>query len=336
MAKLFTPLNVGALELSHRAVVPGLVPMPRTALASRVPMTRENYARCASAGGLIISEPTQISIQGAGLPAARGLHQASHIEEWRTITNAVHARGGFIVAQLWHVGRVAHSSINQEGPVGPSSIPSSAKVLSESWDFVDAEVPRTLDQSGIDGVISDYRAAAANAKDAGFDGVELNGADGYLPDQFLQDRTNTRIDRYGGSMESRTYFLFEVIETLHEVWGADRVGVRLSPFGELNDISDSAPTELFTETMRSLYDRDLAYVHLVRTTSDGHIDDHRLLDRPVAARLRSAFPGVLITSGKYSQSEAIEIVQSRWADAVGISAPFSFDSTRPNPLMIDE
>jgi N-ethylmaleimide reductase len=324
MTKLFSPMNVGALELGHRVIFPGFAPTAHRPLSRVDPMTVDDYERCASMGGLIVSEPAQISIQGSDSAVARGLYEQNDLAEWSEIASRVHARGGLILAQLSHAGRIAHSSINIGGPVGPSDIPSGQKVASSNWQLVDSEIPQSLDQRGIDAVILDYRSAAENARLANFDGVELNGADGYLPDQFLQDTINTRDDRYGGTIKNRVHFLAEVAGTLGSVWGFDRIGVRLSPFGTLNDVGDSNSMDLFTQAMRTLYDLDAAYVHLVRTDENGRRRGHLDLKYSDAAKLRAAFPGFLIASGNYTKLEAIDIVDRRWADAVGSTDP-SFD-----------
>jgi len=316
MPKLFSPLNFGAIDLSHRIVMPGLVQLPYARNEGRP--TAGAYAQITTVGGLIIGEPSPISMQGTGHIGSGGLYDRPQVQEWRHITDAVHARKGVIIAQLCHVGRLAHSSINGDGPVSASDRPCRSMVWSAAGNLVPAETPRPLDQRGIDAVIGDYRQAALNAREAGFDAVELNSADGYLPDQFLQDLTNTRTDRYGGMTENRILFLSEVVQALIDVWGRERVGVRLSPCGSYNDIADSDPVELFTAALRQLWEHDIAYVHLVRSRADGTICGHEPFAMPQAAeRFRAAFPGIMIVSGNYTRDSAVEAVESRWADAVG-------------------
>jgi 2,4-dienoyl-CoA reductase-like NADH-dependent reductase (Old Yellow Enzyme family) len=233
---LFSPLKVGPYQLAHRVMMapltrmraekPGLVPRPLNA---------EYYAQRATAGGLLIAEASPVTATGFGSPGVPGIYTEQQIEGWRKVADAVHAKGGVIFLQLWHVGRVSHSSFQPGGvlPVAPSAVPISADLRTATADgkVVNYETPRALETSEIPGVVDAYRQAARNALKAGFDGVEVHGANGYLIEQFLQSHTNLRTDRYGGSIENRTRFLLEVTKAVVEVWGANRVGVRLSPYG---------------------------------------------------------------------------------------------------------
>jgi N-ethylmaleimide reductase len=283
------------LEVSHRIVVAAASCRNRANHDGRAqPMPAFDYARRATTGGLIIGESSPTSLQGSGSPSVLGLYQAWHVEEWRQAIDAVHARGGLILAQLWHAGRLAHSSINKQGPVGASEIVASCKVVSAGSTFVDADPPRSLDAAGIDAVIADYRQAALNARAAGFDGVELDAADGCLPDQFLRDGTNRRRDRYGGSSAGRTLFLEEVVQALAGVWGPERVGVHLSPFGRLNDMWDSDSLSLFPDAMSALAEQEIAFVRLARANTDHRAAGGDLAPTSEAMLLRAAFPYVVI------------------------------------------
>jgi N-ethylmaleimide reductase len=283
------------------------------------------YLRRASPGGLVIAEPASISLQGARSPHAPGIYTAEQLEGWRAVVEAVHSRGGLLVAQLSHCGRMAHSSINEEGPVGPSRRRWDGSTRNASGDEVPVERPRALTPRSIDAVLADYRRAGQSTKEVGFDGVEIHGSDGYLVDQFLHDGTNRRSDRYGGSLENRTRFLSEIVDTLSIVWGADRVGVRLSPFGTPNGVTDDDPLGLFTHILRTLYDQEISYAHLVRHTDGRGSSDALASGSPEMARLRSAFPSMLVLSGGFTRRSAINTVQTRRADAIGFGAAFAAD-----------
>src|SRR3954452_22144846 len=233
---LFSPLQVGPYRLQHRVVMAPLTRMraERASLAPR-DLNVEYYAQRATEGGLIIAEASPVMATGFGSPGVPGIYTAQQIKGWRQVVDAVHARGGVIFLQLWHVGRVSHSSFQPGGalPVAPSAVPISSEFKTATADgkVVPYETPRALQTSEIPGVIEAYRQAAENAREAGFDGVEVHGANGYLIEQFLQSSSNLRTDEYGGSIDNRVRFLLEVTRAVIEVWGADRVGVRLSPHG---------------------------------------------------------------------------------------------------------
>jgi N-ethylmaleimide reductase len=331
--KLLSPVSLGALELAHRVVMRTLEGASKLR-ADGVPDERmsDYYLRRASAGGLIIAEPASISLQGTRSPHAPGIYTAEQLQGWGAVVEAVRAQGGVLAAQLSHCGRVAHSSINEEGPVGPSRRRLPGSTRNASGDPVRPERPRALTLRSIDAVLADYRRAGQSAKEVGFDCVEIHGSDGYLVDQFLHDGTNRRSDHYGGNLENRTRFLSEIVHTLSTVWGADRVGVRLSPFGTFHGVTDNDPLGLFTHLLRALYDQEVAYVHLVRHTG-GCGSAHPLsVGRPEMARLRSAFPGMLILSGGFTPQSALEAVQSRCADAIGFGAAFAADPDFTRPL----
>jgi N-ethylmaleimide reductase len=338
MEKLFSTLSIGALEVSHRIVLAAASCQdladhggrPRT-------MSALDYDRRATTGSLIIAEPSPISLQGSGSPSVRGLYQAGHIEEWRKPIDAVHARGGLILAQLWHAGRLAHSSVNREGPVSASDVVAPCKVISADSTFVDAEPPRSLDTAGIEAIIADYRQAALNAHAAGFDGVELDGADGCLPEQFLRDSTNRRCDQFGGSSAGRILFLEEVVQALVDVWEPERIGVRLSPFCLRNEIGSSDSLSLFTDAMSALAEQEIAFIRLARAATDGRTDEDDLVRSPeTTALLRAAFPYVLICSGSYTREQVVSAVERRWADAIDFAGAFESDPDLARRLLTSE
>lgn len=304
---------------------------PLTRMRSQQPgnipyeLNAKYYAQRASAG-LIISEATQISQQGQGYPATPGIHTKEQIAGWKLVTKAVHEKGGKIVLQLWHVGRISHRSHqpNNELPVAPSAINASGGTFSADWKEVAFETPRALEINEIAQIVSDFKQAAKNAQEAGFDGVEVHGANGYLIDQFLQDGSNQRTDNYGGSVENRSRFLLEVVDAVSQVWGVDRVGVRLSPYGTFNDMKDSNPIALFTYVLQELNKRKIAFVDLIepRSTKAGGADV-TIENAPHTAQLfRQYFNGKLISAGGYDPKLAKEAINSNEADAVAFGRWF--------------
>src|SRR5258708_7337096 len=265
---LFSPLKVGPYQLKHRLVMAPLTRMraERPSLAPR-PLTAEYYAQRATPGGLIIAQATPVMPTGHGNPGLPGIYSERQITGWREVVEAVHAKGGVIFLQLWHVGRVSHSSFQPGGvlPVAPSAVPISAELKTMTADGKPAsyETPRALETGEIAGVVDSFRQAARNAREAGFDGVEIHGANGYLIEQFLQSRTNLRTDQYGGSIANRAPLLLEIAQAVIEVGGASRVGVRLSPYGIANDSGEADPMPLYTHVIQSLNPLRLAYLHFI-------------------------------------------------------------------------
>jgi len=297
-----------------RSTPPGDVPNPLNATY---------YGQRASRGGLLITEATQISRQGKGYPGAPGIHSQAQVEGWKLVTEAVHAKGGFIFLQLWHVGRMSHSSLHPEAglPVSASAIApqDGSKAMTADFKQVPFETPRALELAEMPGVVEDYQRGAQNAKAAGFDGVEIHGANGYLLDQFLEDRSNHRTDQYGGSIENRARLLLEVVDAVVAVWGPGRVGVRLSPYGKFLDMGDSDPIALFSYVLAQLSQRGIAYAHVIETRSAEGAPP----DAPRTAPLfRKAFTGVLISAGGYSAESAEETVAEGLADAVAFGRLF--------------
>jgi N-ethylmaleimide reductase len=337
--KIFTPLMVGDLTLENRVIMAPLTRM-RSQQPGNIPtaLNAEYYAQRATAG-LIISEATQISPQGQGYPATPGIYSPEQIAGWEKITQAVHQKNGKIFLQLWHVGRISHSSLQPEGglPVAPSAIAPSSKTFTAQWQQVPYETPHALNIAEIEQIITDYRVAADNAKKAGFDGVEVHGANGYLLDQFLQDGTNRRDDLYGGSIENRARLFLAVTDQAIAVWGKGRVGVRLSPYGTFNDMHDSDPVALFTYVLQELEKRGVAYVHLIepRSTSAGGGDDVMENAPETASLFRHAFSGVLISAGGYNRDLAIEAVNKSQADAVAFGRLFIANPDLPYRLAIN-
>lgn len=320
MSDLFDALTVGDLHLNNRIIMAPLTRM-RSKQPGNIPyaLNAKYYAQRASAG-LIISEASQISQQGQGYPATPGIHSAQQVAGWKLVTDAVHARGGKIFLQLWHVGRISHSSHQPANglPVAPSAIKPTGKVFTADWKQADYEMPHALSIDEIAAILEDYTHAARNAQYAGFDGVEVHGANGYLLDQFLQDGSNKRDDMYGGSIENRARFLLEAVDAAINVWGKGRVGVRLSPYGTFNDMSDSDPVALFSYVMAELNRRGIAYVHVIepRATSAGGSDAVAEDAPSTSALFRKNFDGVFISAGGYQPDTAQQAIESGAADAV--------------------
>ena len=270
------------------------------------------YAQRASAG-LIVSEATQVSPQGVGYPDTPGIHSSEQIAGWRRVTDAVHALGGRIFLQLWHVGRISHPSLQPLGalPVAPSAIRPDGQAFTADGlrDFV---TPRALESAEIPGIVAQFGRAARNALEAGFDGVEVHGANGYLLDQFLRDGSNRREDAYGGPVENRARLLMEVTEAVVDVWGADRVGVRLSPAGSFNSMRDSDPQTTFGTVVRQLNGFGLAYLHMVEDGRTGASEGPGV----DWAALRRAFDGPYLANGAYDRAQATTALAGGDADLV--------------------
>lgn len=313
--KLLTPIKVGRYELPNRMV---MAPLTRNrAVAGDVPheLNALYYAQRASAG-LIVTEASQVVPQGKGYPATPGIYSAEQIEGWKLVTKAVHDKGGRIFLQLWHVGRISHPSLHPNGelPVAPSAIASQgmASTYEGEKPFV---TPRALELDEIPGIVEAYRQGAANALEAGFDGVEIHGANGYLLDQFLQDGSNHRTDEYGGSIENRARLLLEVTEAVVGVWGGDRVGIRLSPTGTFNDMSDSNPEALFSYVVNALNRFNLAYLHLVEPRWDN--PETRDKSKDLGTHFfRSIYKGILVSAGGYNRETGNAVLEAGDADLI--------------------
>lgn len=335
---LFTPVRLGALPLAHRVVMAPLTRM-RSTLPGNVPnaMMATYYGQRASPGGLIITEATDVSAQAAGYPGAPGVHSPEQVAGWRRVTGAIHRGGGLVVQQLWHTGRISHSSMQPGGgvPVAPSAVkPAGGHFDAHFQPVAEFETPRSLETQEVAGIVVDFRQAAENAKTAGFDGVEVHGANGYLLEQFLQDGTNQRTDAYGGPIENRVRLLLEVVDAAAAVWGADRVGVRISPWGTFNDMRDSDPLALFTHVIDELNRRGLAYLHLIEPRSSEASSTGQLNhDAPDAgAHFRRHFHGPVLAAGGFDQESAVRAVEAGIADAVAFGRQFIANPDLPARL----
>ncbi len=338
---LFSPLRIGDLELSHRVVLAPLTRM-RSTQPGDVPnaLNATYYRQRASQGGLLISEATQISLLGKGYPAAPRIHTPEQVEGWKLTTSAVHAKGGYIFLQLWHTGRMAHSSLHPNGAlaIAPSAIApqDGSKALTADFRQAPYETPRALGLTEIPSVVAEYQRAAQNARLAGFDGVEIHSANGYLLDQFLENKSNQRTDEYGGSVENRARLLLEVVDTCVELWGKARVGVRLSPFGKFLDMGDSDPIALLTYVLQQLSNRGIAYVHLVEPRAGNAGADAPINgDAPGTAELfRLAFKGVFISAGGYSADTADRAIANGFADAIAFGRLFIANPDLPKRFQL--
>lgn len=314
---LFTPVTLGSLALQNRIV---MAPLTRNrAGEGNVPqdMNVEYYAQRASAG-LIVTEATPISEMGHGYPATPGIHSQAQIEGWKKVVEAVHEKGGKIVLQLWHVGRISHPSLlpGNALPVAPSAIKPAGQAFTYSGlqDFV---TPRALAADELPGIVADYAQAARNALEAGFDGVEIHAANGYLLDQFLRDGTNQRSDSYGGDKANRTRLLLEVVQSVADVAGAERVGVRISPLNPFNDIADSNPQALFNYVADALSPFGLAYLHVV----EGGMGDEATPAFDFVA-LRRHFRGAYMANLGYDKESANAALAAGKVDCVAFGAPY--------------
>ncbi|WP_354701650.1 N-ethylmaleimide reductase [Paraconexibacter sp. AEG42_29] len=334
---LHDPLTAGALQLAHRVVMAPLTRMRATGSGSTAPkaLNAEYYGQRASAGGLIVSEATQVAPEGQGYPDTPGIHEPEHVAGWRAVTDAVHAQGGLMVAQLWHVGRISHSSFQPGGglPVAPSAVVPAGRALDATFSPVAFETPRALERDEIPGVVDRFRVAAGLALEAGFDGVEVHGANGYLIQQFLEPHSNQRTDDYGGTIANRARFLLEVVDAVAGVVGPDRVGVRLSPYNTANDgyAGTEGTLELYTHVLAELASRGLAYLHLVEPR--GHRDEPSPsgIDS-AAALLRPLWPGTLIVAGGFTPASGGEIVARGDADAVAFGRTFIANPDLPERI----
>lgn len=309
---LFLPIPVGPLTLRNRIV---MAPMTRSRAGEgdTPTVTVAEYYRQRSSAGLIVSEGAQISAQGKGYPRTPGIFTNAQIDGWKRVTNAVHAEGGCIFLQLWHVGRLSHSLVQPNGelPVAPSAIRPEGELYT-SKGLQAYETPRALSINEISGVVADFRQAAKNAKLAGFDGVEIHGANGYLIDQFLRDGSNARADAYGGSVANRARFLKEVVEAVLEVFEPERVGVRLSPILNIFSISDSNPQATFGHAVEMLSHYGLGYLHVVQQGA-GPFD---------FLALKRTFGGVYIANGGFDATRARMAIEAGDADLVAFGTPF--------------
>lgn len=328
---LFSNLSIGKYTLRNRIV---MAPMTRSRAVENGcanDLMAEYYAQRATAG-LIISEASQISPMAIGYPCTPGIYTNEQIKSWEKVTNAVHKQGGLIFLQLWHVGRISHSSFLEGNlPVAPSAIKPSGEHF--TFDGMKPyEIPKALSIYEIKEIVQEYAQAAQNAIAAGFDGVEIHGANGYLIDQFLKDGTNKRNDEYGGTIENRSKFLFEILKAVSNAIGHDKTALRLSPSGTFNDMSDSNPQEHFKYICKKLNDYDLAYLHIM----DALEGDIRHGANVVELKyLRDAYNGVLITNGGYDKDRGNQTIENHLADAVAYGVLFISNPDLPQRFKIN-
>ena len=318
-AKLFQPVQMGDLALKNRVVMAPLTRNRATPGTNAPNALMVDYYRQRAGAGLIVSEASPISLQGQGYIHTPGIHTPEQVAGWRKVTDAVHAEGAKIFVQLWHVGRVSHVSLQPGGgaPVAPSAIRAKTKTFIGEG-FIDVSEPRALELSELPDIVADYAHAAKCAREAGFDGVEIHAANGYLLDQFQRDSSNKRKDSYGGSIENRCQLTLEAVDAICKILPPGRVGIRFSPVSPANDISDSDPQALFGYLVAELAKRKLAYIHIVEGATRGP-RDFAAFD---FAALRKAFSGFYMGNNCYDRALAVAHVESGDADLVAFGRPF--------------
>lgn len=340
MTSLFDPIQIGNISLSNRIA---MAPLTRNRSPGAVPndLNVTYYEQRASAG-LLISEGTPISHQGQGYAQVPGLYLPESLEGWKRVTSAVHAAGGHIAAQIWHVGRVSHTSLQPNGgqPVAPSAIRAKSKTYIVHEDgtggFVETSEPRALALDEIPGIVEDYRRAARAAIDAGFDAIEIHAANGYLIDQFLRSNSNIRTDAYGGSIENRTRFAIEVVDAIVKEIGAERTGIRLSPVTPANDVSDPDPQPLFNHLIEKLAAYDLAFIHVIEGATGGPRDNTPFdwAGFKAAYRAKGGKAAWMVNNG-YDRAMAIDAVASGRADMVSFGKAFIANPDLVQRLKVD-
>ncbi|WP_223897668.1 alkene reductase [Sulfurovum sp. TSL1] len=328
---LFSELTIGKSTLKNRII---MAPMTRCRAVEKNcanDLMATYYAQRASAG-LIITEASQISPLGVGYRNTPGIHTDAQIEGWKKVTAAVHENGGIIYLQLWHVGRVSHSSfLNGQLPVAPSAVKIDGKHYTPEG-MQPYETPRALEVHEIKEIVKTYAQAATNAMKAGFDGIEIHGANGYLIDQFIKDGTNKRTDAYGGGIENRSRFLFEVVSAVCEAIGSEKTALRLSPSGTFNSMTDTDPHGDFTYICKKLNDHDLAYLHVIDALDEDIRHGANVVELQA---LRNAYKGILITNGAYDKSRGNEAIENNLADAVAYGTLYIANPDLPRRFEID-
>jgi N-ethylmaleimide reductase len=334
MSKLFSEVKVGPYTFSHRVVLAPLTRMRAENGAIPGPLMAEYYAQRASTGGFLIGEATIAAPNGNGYLGAPGLYDDSQIAGWKLVTDAVHAKGAKIFLQLYHAGRQSNSQLQPDGgrPVGPSEVPHGGVAYTDAG-WVPNTPNRALETHELAGIVESFRAAAARGVAAGFDGVELHAANGYLFDQFLQDGSNKRTDAYGGSFENRARLLMEATRAVISVWGSDKVAVRLGPSGSWGDMSDSDPVGLFTYVAQELAKLKLAYLHLIEPRILGNVENESADPNPIAAQLiRQHYAGTIIAAGGFDGEKAEAILQAGDANLVAFGRHFIANPDLPERL----
>ena len=333
MSKLFSPVQIGRYTLSHRVVMAPLTRMRSSAGDIPNALMAEYYSQRSTEGGLIVSEATPVSPYGMAYAGAPGIMNHEHVAGWRLVTAAVHAKGGRIFLQLWHVGRQSHPLLqpNGEQPVAPSALQAEGDAYASSGP-VPFAMPRALNINEIPGIVEAFRHGAELALAAGFDGVEIHGANGYLPDQFLQDGSNTRTDEYGGSIENRARFFLEITAAAVSVWGGDRVGVRISPSGTYGSMADSNPQATFGYLATQLNQFGLAYLHVVEPRIKGTETVARDAAPVAVAYLSKLFAGPIIAAGGFDLAGAEAVLDNGDADLVAFGRAFIANPDLPARL----
>src|SRR3984885_10351489 len=339
-ASLLSPLQVGPYRLSHRVVMAPLTRMraERLSFAPRT-LNTEYYRQRTTPGGLLIAEATPVVATGHGNPGVPGIYTEAQIKGWREVVDAVHAKGGLIFLQLWHVGRVSHSSLQPGGvlPVAPSAVPIAGDgmlAMTASGKPEPYETPRALEAHEIAEVVEAFRQGARNAMQAGFDGVEIHGANGYLLEQFLQSHTNLRTDQYGGSIANRARLLLEIVDAAIGIWGADRVAVRLSPYGVANGSGEPDPMPLYSHVISALDARGLAYLHFIepRSSGAGRAEVNHQNVPSAMALFRPIWRGVLISAGGFTGESAEAAIAGGQAEAIAFGRIFISNPDLPRRL----
>ena len=334
MSKLFSPIKVGPYVLDHRVVLAPLTRMRAEANAVPGDLMADYYSQRASKGALLVGEATIAAPNGNGYLGAPGLYDDVQIAGWKKVTDAVHAKGAKIFLQLYHAGRQSHTEVQPGGvqPVGPSEVLHGGVAYTTSG-WTPSTPNRALSTDEIKDLVASFHSAAKRGLAAGFDGVEIHSANGYLVDQFLQDGSNKRTDEYGGSIPNRARFLFEVTDALISVWGADRVGVRIGPSGNFGDMRDSDPDALFSFVAQELDKRSLAYLHLIEPRILGAIEDESKSQEPLGSRLiRKHYKGVIIAAGGFDGESAEAVLQAGDVDLVAFGRHFIANPDLPERL----
>ncbi len=339
MSKLFEPLKVGRHPLAHRVAMAPLTRMRATkGVNAPNALNAKYYGQRATRGGLIIAEASPVVPGGAAGPDVPGIFSDEQVKGWKLVTDAIHAKGGVAFLQLWHAGRVSHSSLNKgEAPVAPSAVPpSQGMALTATFEPKPFETPRPLEAKEIPALVAAYAQAAKNAIAAGFDGVEIHAANGYLLEQFLQSRTNQRTDAYGGSIENRARLMLEVTKAVVDAIGADRTAIRLSPYGRANDSGEADPMPLYSYVIGELNRFGLAYLHLIEPRASGAGQrevDHT--DVPSGAEVvRPLWKGPLVTAGNFKADTAEAMVASGNADIIAFGRYFISNPDLPERIRV--
>ncbi len=312
MPKLFEARDLGAISLKNRVIMAPMTRSRSDAQGIQSPLAITYYAQ-RSGAGLIITEATAVSRQGSGYPNIPGIWNDAQVESWKPVVKAVHDAGGKIFMQLFHTGRIGHPSLNDE-TVAPSAVKPAGQVMEADYSMNPFPAPRALKLEEIPGIVEQFKTGAAKAKKAGFDGIEIHGANGYLIDQFLRDGSNKRTDQYGGSLENRARLMREIVGAAVDVWGPGRVGVRLSPVSGFNDMADSDPAKTFTTAARMLNEFPLAYLHTTEGQTPG---------KPwITAEIRKVYKGALIANGGLTKETGEKLLGDGAADFICYGVPF--------------